>query len=122
MPFHLFWWPQSNGESRVWNLEPWVPAKRRRDASEVLSDISRSLGLLDVIFRFTRATHNEIRSQPNRWQPQWAAPRRNLLWQPLIRIVTKDTHTELPYDRLPLVFARFPAVSSAKTDIGGTPG
>ena len=40
-------------------------------------------------------------------------------WSPLIRIVTKYTHAELPHDRSPHVFARFSAVSSAKTEIAG---
>jgi hypothetical protein len=40
-------------------------------------------------------------------------------WQPLLRIITKYTHAELPHDREPFVFARFSAVSSAKTEAGG---
>jgi hypothetical protein len=40
-------------------------------------------------------------------------------WQPLLRIIRTYTHTELPRDREPLVFARFAAVSSAKTEAGG---
>jgi hypothetical protein len=40
-------------------------------------------------------------------------------WQPLLRIITKFTHSELPRDREPFVFARFPAIVSAKTEEGG---
>jgi multisubunit Na+/H+ antiporter MnhB subunit len=40
-------------------------------------------------------------------------------WQPLIRIITEYTHADLPHDREPLVLARFPAVLSAKTEVGG---
>ncbi len=37
-------------------------------------------------------------------------------WQPLLRVITKYTHTELPHDREPFVFARLPAVFSAKSE------
>jgi hypothetical protein len=39
-------------------------------------------------------------------------------WKPLLRVIRAYTHIALPKDRQPVVFARFAAVSSAKTESG----
>lgn len=39
-------------------------------------------------------------------------------WEPLMRVITHYTHADLPKNRQPVVFARFVAVSSFKTDAG----
>lgn len=64
----------------------------------------------DVAVRFDKS-YSEGASMP--------VKRGDKEWKPLIRIITKYTHTQIPHDREPLVFARFRAVLSDKTEVGG---
>ena len=61
----------------------------------------------DVAARFDKS-YSEDASKP--------VKRGDAEWQPLIRIITKYIRSDLPQNREPLVFARFPALADAKKE------